>query len=110
MEEGAVDDGSSRLLAHQAWSKVHNGNRHPSVLSKIRFVTRDQSVVEEAKGGGLVCSIEFQFFGFGNGAHPQKMCRSSQSEDETRRADGSHLSVRCSSLAGSVELKSMIPS
>ena len=57
------------------------------------------------------CSIEFQFFGLvserGGGTATESVA---EMRAETRRAEGRHRSLRCSSLAESVELRSIIPS
>ena len=56
------------------------------------------------------CSIEFQFFGLVSESERTATASVAEMRAETRRAEGSHRSLRCSSLAESVESRSMIPS
>lgn len=56
------------------------------------------------------CSIEFQFLGLVSESERTATASVAEMRAETRRAEGSHRSLRCSSLAESVESRSMIPS
>lgn len=88
------------------------GKVHHSVRWKIVVGILGIAAVDECAGGTRLgdCSIEFQFFGLVSERGGSATESVAEMRAETRRAEGRHRSLRCSSLAESVELRSMIPS